>query len=329
MASDPEAHLDHGGHGSHDDGLEGVATHRHPHPPDDPSGLPRIGIIGAGQAGTGLGVAFGRAGWPVVAVASRSAERRERFVGWVPGARSVEAPQQLIDDVDLVFVTVPDDAIVEVASAIRLYAGQSIVHTSGALPASVLDPARAAGSMAASFHPLVAFADVERSVSALHGATVALEGDESLVELLGRLAGDVGADAVRLPPGGKPAYHAAAVLAAGGFIGLLDAIAELGRGIGLDERDALAIYAPLVRQSLANAEAMGIADALTGPLLRGDIGTIRGHLEVMRRLAPGALPLYVAAAQREVDIALQRGTIGDGRAAELEALLAGASAPGA
>lgn len=310
-------------HRSHDHGVEGILGHRHPHPPDDPSGLPRIGFVGAGRAGTALGVAFSRAGWPVAMVASRDPGRRARFTSLVPGSRAVEDARQLLEDADLLFLTVPDDAVGEVASTLRLYAGQSIVHTSGALPASALDPARAAGTTAASFHPLVAFADVERSVESLHGATIALEGDEPLLELLGRLATDIGGDPVRLPPGGKPAYHAAAVLAAGGFIGLLDAIAELGRGIGLDERDALAIYAPLIRQSLGNAEAMGIAPALTGPLVRGDVGTVRGHLDALRRLAPGALELYVAAARREVAIARERGSIDGARATELEELLAG------
>src|SRR3954463_3818124 len=112
---------------AHDHGLEGMLGHRHPHPPDDPSGLPRIGIVGAGHAGTALGVAFSRAGWPVARVASRSPDRRAAFTALVPTARAVQHGQQLIDDVDLVFVTVPDDAVREVAAALRLYAGQSIV----------------------------------------------------------------------------------------------------------------------------------------------------------------------------------------------------------
>jgi len=174
---------------------------------------------------------------------------------------------------------------------------------------------------AASFHPLVAFADVDRALAALRGATIALEGDEALLGLLADLATDIGAQPVRLPPGGKAAYHAAAVLAAGGFIGLLDAIAELGRGAGLDEAGSLAIYAPLIRQSLANAESLGIAAALTGPLLRGDAGTVRGHLDAMRRLAPGALDLYRAAARREIALAAGRGDLPADRATALRALL--------
>jgi predicted short-subunit dehydrogenase-like oxidoreductase (DUF2520 family) len=299
----------------------GPPGHRHPHAPADPGGRPRIGIVGAGSVGTALAVAASRAGWPVAAVSSRDPDRLERFRRLVPGARGFQSATALPDEVDLLLLTVPDDAIAEVAATIRLYAGQGIAHTSGALPASVLDPARAAGTTAASFHPLVAFASVERSVAALRGATVALEGDESLVSLLAELATAIGAQPVRLPPGGKAAYHAAAVLSAGGFIGLLDAIAELGRGAGLDERGSLAIYAPLIRQSLANAEALGIADALTGPLLRGDVETVRGHLAVMRRLAPGALELYRAAAHREIAIAEGRGRLPPAQARRLEQVL--------
>jgi predicted short-subunit dehydrogenase-like oxidoreductase (DUF2520 family) len=305
----------------HTHDLADLATHRHPHPPDDPSGHPRIGFVGAGRVGTALAIAAVRGGWPVAAVASRDPARRAEFTRRVPTARPFESARSLLDEVDLLFLTVPDDAVADVAAGLRLYAGQGLVHTSGALPAAVLEAARGAGSTVASFHPLVAFADVDRSLAALRGATIALEGDESLVSLLAELATEMGAQPVRLPPGGKAAYHAAAVLSAGGLVGLLDAIAELGRGAGLDERGSLAIYAPLIRQSLLNAESLGIAAALTGPLLRGDVGTVRGHLETMRRLAPGAIELYRAAAHREIAIAQGRGALDEPRAAALRRLL--------
>ena len=109
-----------------------------------------------------------------------------------------------------------------------MYSGQAMVHTSGALGADVLAPAQAAGTQVGAFHPLVAFADTERAVAALHGATVAIEGDDQLAALLAEMAEALGARPVRLAPGSKAAYHAAAVLAAGGFVALLDAIAELG-----------------------------------------------------------------------------------------------------
>jgi predicted short-subunit dehydrogenase-like oxidoreductase (DUF2520 family) len=301
----------------------GAPGHRHPHPPDDPSGHPRIGFVGSGRVSGALGVAFSRAGWPVAAIATRDADNAARFMSLVPGARAVPSVSSLADDVDLIFVTVPDDVIADVATELRLYAGQAAVHTSGALDASVLEPARAAGTQLGSFHPMVAFASQDAAVRALSGCTIAVEGDEELVALLGQLATDIGAQPVRLPPTGKTAYHAAAVLAGGGVIGLLDGVAEVARGAGLDEAGALAIYVPLIRQALTNAQAMGIGEALTGPFVRGDVGTIRSHLEALRRLAPGAVELYRATASRELDLALGRGAISEEQAAPLRALLEG------
>jgi predicted short-subunit dehydrogenase-like oxidoreductase (DUF2520 family) len=127
---------------------------------------------------------------------------------------------------------------------------------------------------------------------------------------------------VRLAPGSKAAYHAAAVLAAGGFVALLDAIVELGRVAGLDEAGSLAIYGRLVEQTLANARALGVEAALTGPLARGDVGTLDRHLRTMAATAPGALPLYLAAAEREVALAERRGTLAPEAAADLRARLA-------
>jgi predicted short-subunit dehydrogenase-like oxidoreductase (DUF2520 family) len=296
----------------------------HPEAPDRGSDLPRIGFVGAGRVGIPLAGAFARAGWPVTAVASRDPERRAAFRAQVPDAKGFAEPAAVLDESDLIFLTVPDDAIAPIARDLRLYSGQALVHTSGLLDAGVLAPAMAAGTGAGSFHPLVAFADADRAQEALAGATIALDGDASVVAMLAELAEAIGARPVRLPPGAKPAYHAAAVLAAGGFTALLDAIAELGRGAGLDEAAALAVYGPLIRQTLANAERLGIAAALTGPMVRGDEGTVRAHLAAMADLAPGASELYVAAARREISLAEGRGELRPDQAARLrQALEAG------
>ena len=289
--------------------LEHPSDHQHPHARSEPGEPPVIGIVGAGAVGTALGLALERAGWPVAAVASRDDARRERFRSLVPGARGFAEATALLDDVELIILAVPDDALPDLARELRMYSGQAMVHTSGALGAEVLEAARAAGTQVGAFHPLVAFADTERAVAALHGATVAIEGDDELADLLARMAEAIGATAVRLAPGSKAAYHAAAMLAAGGFVALLDAIAELGRVAGLDEAGSIEIYGGLVEQTLGNARALGIERALTGPMVRGDVGTIRRHVEALARHAPGVLPLYRAIAEREVAIAESRGAL--------------------
>ena len=301
--------------------------HPHPHQHSQPGEPPVIGIVGAGAVGTALGVALSRAGWPIHAVASRDANRREHFRSLVEVSRAFADPEPLVEEVELIILTVPDDAIAPLAGGLRMYGGQAMIHTSGALGAEVLAPAMAAGTQIGSFHPLVAFANTERAVASLHGATIAIEADDQLASMLASMAEVLGATPVRLASGSKAAYHAAAVLAAGGFIALLDAIAELGRVAGLDEAGALAIYGPLIEGTLGNARALGIRAALTGPITRGDLGTLGAHLAALRAYAPGALDLYVAAGRREIELAEGRGTLATETALAMRETLARALAP--
>ena len=314
---DPTGDHDHD-HDDADRARDHDATpHSHPHVQSKAGEPPVIGIVGAGAVGTALGVALDRAGWRIHAVASRDPERRARFRSLVPGVRAFADAPPLVEEVELIILAVPDDAVRRVAGGLHMYGGQAMIHTSGLLGADALAGAMAAGTQVGSFHPLVAFADLERAVAALHGATVAIEGDEQLVDLLARMAEALGATPVRLAPGAKPVYHAAAVLAAGGFDALLDAIAELGRAAGLDEAGSLAIYGPLIEQTLANARELGIAAALTGPAVRGDQGTIAAHVAALERTAPAVLSLYKILAEREITIAEGRGALTPEAAADL------------
>ena len=303
--------------GLHDEADPGEG---HSHMASD--GHPVIGIVGAGHVGTALGVALHRAGWPIGAVASRDAGRRETFRSLVPGVRGFAEAAALVDDVELVILAVPDDVVAALAATLRLYSGQAIVHTSGLLGPEVLQTALAAGTQAGAFHPLVAFADLERAIEALRGATIAIEGDDELAAHLADMAEAVGGVPVRLAPGSKIAYHAAAVLAAGGVTALLDTIRELAALAGMDEAGALRVYLPLLEQTLGNARALGVAGALTGPATRGDAGTVAAHLDALARSAPAAGPVYAALMARQVDLAELRGALSPERAQLLRTALA-------
>jgi predicted short-subunit dehydrogenase-like oxidoreductase (DUF2520 family) len=299
-----------------------LEVHAHPHVAAPDNGRPIIGIVGGGPVGLTLGAALTAAGWQVGAVASRDPARRERFRQMVPGVRAFAEPAGILDECHLAIIAVPDDAIADVAAGMHLYSGQALVHTSGLHGTEVLAAARAAGTSCGSFHPLVAFADVDRALAALRGATVAIEGDEDILDVLAEMAQSIGALPVRLAPGSKPAYHAAAVLAAGGLVALLDVIAEVAARAGLDEAGALAVYGPLVAQALANARALGIAPALTGPAVRGDAGTIEAHLAALEGGAPATLDTYRALVRRQVAIAEARRGLAPETAARLRAELA-------
>lgn len=305
--------------------LEHASDHVHPHARSAPGERAATGIVGAGPVGLALGVALSRAGWPVTAVASRDAGRRERFRAHVPNVRAFAEARALVDDVELIILAVPDDAVMPLASTLRLYAGQAIVHTSGLLGADALAPALSAGSQAGAFHPLVAFADLDRALAALRGATVAIEGDDDLAAHLAEMAEAIGGSPVRLAPGTKAAYHAAAVLSAGGVVALLDAIREVAAVLGLDEAGALGIYLPLVEQTVANARALGIEAALTGPATRGDAGTVAAHRAALAAAAPAALPVYDALLARDIDIATRRGALSPEGSERLRTALAGRS----
>jgi len=302
--------------------LEHASDHTHPHAHSEPGERPVVGIVGAGAVGLALGVALHRAGWPVRAVASRDPARRERFREQVPSVRAFAEAEALVDDVELIILAVPDDVVPSLAASLRLYAGQALVHTSGLLGAEVLQPAMAAGTQAGAFHPLVAFADLDRALAALHGATIAIEGDEDLAAHLADMAEAIGGVPVRLASGSKAAYHAAAVLAAGGVVALLDTIREVAGVVGLDEAGALAIYLPLLEQTVANARGLGIAAALTGPATRGDAGTVAAHLAALADGAPGAIPVYRALVERSVRISIERGALSPEASERLRAALA-------
>jgi predicted short-subunit dehydrogenase-like oxidoreductase (DUF2520 family) len=286
----------------------------------------RIGFIGAGRVGLALGIAFHRAGRRVTAASSRDPVRRRAFVEHVPGSLASVGPADVVDRADIVFVTVPDDAIAPVAASIRLSPGQAIVHTNGFLPASVLSPALVPGSAAGAFHPLVAFSDTEAAVAALVGATVAIEGDAEIEPVLDDLARSIGAVPVVFAPGARAAYHAAAVLAAGGVIAVLDAIVAAAAAAGLDEARALAVYLPLVRRGLDNAERTGVRPSLTGPAVRGDAGTLAAHLTALATLVDDtahgtAAEVYGVLSRRGIAIAQTRGDLSAERAGDLLALL--------
>jgi predicted short-subunit dehydrogenase-like oxidoreductase (DUF2520 family) len=281
-----------------------LQAHAHPHAEARVDGRPVLGIVGGGPVGVTLAAAFHRAGWQIGAVASRDPGRRERLRAAAPGARAFAEPASILDACHLAILAVPDDILAGVAAGMRLYSGQGIVHTSGLHGSDILAPALAAGTSAGSFHPLVAFADPERALAALAGATVAIEGSDDILDLLAEMAESIGGTPVRLAPGSKPAYHAAAVLAAGGLVALLDAVAAVARPTGLDEAGTLAIYGPLAGQALGNARALGIGAALTGPAVRGDAGTIAAHLAAIRSAAPDTLEIYSALLRRQVEIAV-------------------------
>jgi len=285
-----------------------------------PAAKLKLGFIGAGRAGTGLATGFARAGRDVVAVASRSIASAQALVKRVRGARAC-APQEVADRADLVFLTVPDDAIERVASGIRWRAGSACVHCSGAADLDALKKAAADGALTGGFHPLHMFGEPGQSPDALAGCAIALAGPDALLKKLQRLARSLGAKPLRLPEGGRALYHAAANFSGAFVIALVQETIALWKKLGIAEADALAALLPLLRGTVDNVERLGAAGGLGSAVARGDVGTIRRHLDALAESAPDSLELYRILSLRTIPLALAKGTLKPETAKEIAALL--------
>lgn len=270
---------------------------------------PRVGFIGGGRVGRGLSLAFSRCGYDVVGVAGRSPREK----------------QIIFENAAVVFLTVPDDALAAVTREQPWRAGKSAVHCSGAAELSVLNHAKQAGAQVGGFHPLQMFADPEVSARGLKGCAIAVEGEDPLAATLLRMVTDIGARPLRVPPGARAAYHAAAHYA-GPFIAALlaEAVTIWGR-IGIREDDALAALLPLVRGSLDAIEHSGLSRAMAGSVARGDVQTLQRHLASLGELDPKMQDFYRRLALQTVPLALAAGKLDSERAARIRELLQASS----
>src|SRR6266852_4473916 len=279
-----------------------------------------LGFIGAGRVGTGLASGFARAGVSVVAIASRTIASAQKLAKRVRGARAC-APQDVADSADIVFLTVPDDAIEGLASSLRWRKGAACVHCSGAADLDVLQKAVADGALAGGFHPLHMFGEAGEPPGALAGCAIALAGPDELVQRLARLVRALDAKPLRLPEGGRALYHAAANFSGAFVIALIQETIALWGKLGIAETAALAALLPLLRGTADNVERLGAAGGLGSAVARGDVGTLRRHLDALAKNAPDSLELYRILSLRTIPLALAKGTLKPAAAKEITALL--------
>jgi predicted short-subunit dehydrogenase-like oxidoreductase (DUF2520 family) len=242
-------------------------------------------IIGAGRVGRSLGRALSESGWRVFGVVTRSmpcARRAVRFIGEGQPFAGISlralAPRHIL-------IATPDTAIPHIAEELALLAagewkGKTVLHTSGALSSAALEPLRSAGASVGSMHPLQTFSGI--GVPPLEGRVFAIEGDPPAVRLARQMIRSLGGYVLQLPENGKPAYHAAASMAAGQVLAVLEAATNTLMSLGMKRRDALHALLPLTRQVLDNFERVGARAAWTGPLAREDYGVIASHLAALR-----------------------------------------------
>jgi predicted short-subunit dehydrogenase-like oxidoreductase (DUF2520 family) len=271
-----------------------------------------VGVVSAGRVGAVLGAALARAGHVVVAasgVSKASVRRAEELLPDVP----LLSPDEVAARADLVLLAVPDDALGGLVRGLvatdSLRAGQIVVHTSGAHGVDVLRPAAEIGVLPLALHPAMTFTgrteDLHRVASCCVGVTAG-EVDPVGWNVGEALVLEMGAEPVRVPEAVRPLYHAALTHGANHLATLVTECVDLLRNAGIEPAERL--ISPLLSAALDNALRHGDR-ALTGPVARGDVGTVRKHVAVLREASPDTVPAYLALARRTASRAAGAGVL--------------------
>jgi predicted short-subunit dehydrogenase-like oxidoreductase (DUF2520 family) len=267
-----------------------------------------VGIIGAGKVGSTLARLWHQKGFEIAAVFSRTPANAQRLAAQV-GAEAIHERDNIFKLADLTVLAVPDDAIEVVVAAIRSrdLSGKAVIHTSGAHSAADLAPLAERGALTGSLHPAFPFADIESAMRLLPGATFAVEADsEPLRGWLEGLVLALDGQLLAIPPGGKAVYHAALVIASNYTVTLYSLAEGLLVSLGADRAVADRALDTLLLATVDNLRREGVPEALTGPLIRSDVGTIGAHLDALRRVDERLVEVYVQLARLSYSMLLAR-----------------------
>jgi predicted short-subunit dehydrogenase-like oxidoreductase (DUF2520 family) len=274
------------------------------------STAPRLGFVGAGRLARCLAAVWSRAGYPVTAIASRSAASAYEFASELPGCIVAEDASAVAQHADIVFLTVPDDSIGATANTLQLdHARDSalaVVHCSGATPVDVLAPAQAQGADIGGFHPLFLFGGLPSDQTRIAGCSVTIEASGPLHDTLTALVQALGCHPLSIPPGGRLLYHAAAHYAASFALCSLSETVTLWKKLGFDEDDALRAVLPMLAGTIETAREKGLPGALAGPVSRGDAGIVVKQLALLQNLGGDHAALYALMSRRAVALAKRR-----------------------
>lgn len=285
-----------------------------------------VAIIGAGKVGTATGHLLRSRGYSVVAVADISEEAVLRALEYT-GGRACASAAEAAGLAETVFITTTDDVISAVCHDIAeqgvLGPGKRVVHMSGAGGLDLLEPALRTGASAATIHPLQSFVDVTAVIDSIPGSTFAITAQDDIRGWAVQVVTDLGGIPFFVEDADKPLYHAAACVASNYLVSLMHIVTSLYGLLGFPPGEATRAFWPLVRGTITNMEAKGIDRALTGPIARGDVLTIKKHLAVLEARAPEFLAIYRELGFVAADLARSMETISEEKKEELASLLKG------
>ena len=282
-----------------------------------------IGFIGAGAVGSSLAVCLSRAEYQVVAVASRTFASAQQFAQRVEGCRAHGTAQEVVDAAQLVVISTSDDAIRKVAEGLRWRPGQVAVHCSGATSLDVFQHPVGQGAVAGALHPLQAFSSVESSVDSIPGTTFGIEGNSEVRSALSAMARHIGGRPVFLRAEDKALYHLTGVMMGNLLTCLAATAAQLWERCGYSRTEGIDALVPMMRGVVNNLERSGVPGAVAGPYVRGDLGTIRKHVETLATRAPETLPLYRELARAALPFGVEKRALSQETARRIEEILSG------
>lgn len=274
---------------------------------------PEVSIIGTGRLGTALALALAEQRYTIGALVARRRESARRAAALLDVPSRVLALKELADrpPSDLLIIATPDDQIPKVTSALAKLEwdleGKTpiVLHTSGALSSDVLAPLRKKDWSTGSLHPLVSVSEPKAGAKLLRGAFWCVEGDSRAVGLARSLVRDLDGKSLTISSENKPLYHAAAVMASGNVTALFDVAIEMLGQCGLNPKQAQEALLPLLASAVRNLENLNPSRALTGTFARGDLETVKRHLNALQK-NKSALEIYKLLGRRSLDLSAPR-----------------------
>ena len=277
------------------------------------------------MVGTAIGYLLKKAGYEIVAIADKSAAALRRAQSYI-GGKAYRKPQEVLREADCILITTPDDIILSVCKDIALsplIKGKYIFHMSGAGGLDLLEPAKKADAAVASIHPLQSFSSIDNAIQNIPSSYFGITADAKAKTRAETIVLALGGKPIYISSKQKSLYHAAACVASNYLVSLLNVVESIYQSIGISEKDAKKAYLPLIYGSLKNIEFSGSIQALTGPIVRGDSGTIQKHVDAINANLPQYASLYSSLGLVTVNLARKKGTLNLRQAKKISDILKG------
>jgi len=273
----------------------------------------KIVLIGPGVVGCAIGQLLHRAGYPIAAIIGRNLAKTEeaaRFIGC--DAQLATLDLQAARHGDILLLALPDDQLIDFSASLHrevsLAAGRTLIHFSGLHLAEIMAPQHS-GTGLLSIHPLLPFADRQMAIENLKNCPCAIEGDTDQQSLGRELVAALGGEAFILPSDAKATYHAAACIASNFMVSLTACARDLLLDCGFDKQQAMQLLGPIQRATCTNILTLGPEQALTGPIVRGDAGTVATHLQLLEKKSPQLAELYRGLGRVSLQLAQKSGRL--------------------